>query len=288
MLTIANTEANPLLDEFILNFDYLYEKGAINDYQKEYIAKYETEIHTLNKLLIEQSKIIEDLTIKINNKKAEEAGYEKSITSAKEELVYYETLRDNEVTNTPIVKDGSNSCPVIFVTSGETTEAKIKLEGVACGTISGYSDCKYEKKLFGAENLVIMREKRPIAAGDTNIYVLVDEYGYADVLYTAKANLEQGDSISEGPNSGFIVYLTLEYSRYNKYVDICNRFENLINKETQKKEEQFWLFKKKQAILDEAVIKQTELLDKKQQLNQKLEKSFRPRFKRRLLDSRQL
>ena len=69
-VTIANTEANPLLDEFILNFDYLYEKGAINDYQKEYIAKYEREIHTLNKLLIEQSKIIEDLTIKINNKKA--------------------------------------------------------------------------------------------------------------------------------------------------------------------------------------------------------------------------
>jgi hypothetical protein len=31
-VSIANTEANPLLDEFILNFDYLYEKGSINDY----------------------------------------------------------------------------------------------------------------------------------------------------------------------------------------------------------------------------------------------------------------
>ena len=40
-VSIANTEANPLLDEFILNFDYLYEKGSINDYQKDYIANYE-------------------------------------------------------------------------------------------------------------------------------------------------------------------------------------------------------------------------------------------------------
>jgi hypothetical protein len=31
-ITIANTPANPLMDEFILNFDYLYSKGSITEY----------------------------------------------------------------------------------------------------------------------------------------------------------------------------------------------------------------------------------------------------------------
>jgi hypothetical protein len=30
-VSIADTNINPLLDDFILNFDYLYEIGSIND-----------------------------------------------------------------------------------------------------------------------------------------------------------------------------------------------------------------------------------------------------------------
>ena len=121
-----------------------------------------------------------------------------------------------------------------------------------------------------------MREKRPIAAGDTNIYILVDEYGYADTLYTAKTNLEQDDSISEGPNNGFLVYLTLEYSPYNKYVDICNRFQLAIAKNEQKKAKAADEIEQAQKELDSVIEDQTGTLTAKEKLNQKLEKVLGP------------
>ena len=275
-VTIANTKANPLLDEFILNFDYLYEKGAISDYQKEYIANYEAEIHASNIALLEISKEIEELTVEINDKKAEEAGYEKSISAAKEQLVHYQTLRDNEVTNTPIIKDSSNSFSVVFITDGEVTYAKIRLEGVAPGTIVGYTNYKYEKKLFDGSKLVAVREQRSISAEDKNIYVIVDEDGYAIALYTAKSNLSQDIPVSEGLNAGFLVYLTLEYSPYNKYVDICKRFENIIDKEGLKKEEVNSTIKEKQTLLDFYTSLQNGHIKQKELLNQKLEKLLGP------------
>ena len=40
-ISIADTKANPLMDEFILNFDYLKSTGSINEYQSQFIKEYE-------------------------------------------------------------------------------------------------------------------------------------------------------------------------------------------------------------------------------------------------------
>jgi hypothetical protein len=80
-VTIANTEANPLMDEFILNFDYLYSKGSITEYQKNFIDEYSIETHKINEALRSYGERINLLTVEINDKKAEKAGAEKSISA---------------------------------------------------------------------------------------------------------------------------------------------------------------------------------------------------------------
>lgn len=47
-VSIADTEVNPLLDDFILNFDYLYSKGSITDYQYNYLNTYKVDLHKIN------------------------------------------------------------------------------------------------------------------------------------------------------------------------------------------------------------------------------------------------
>ena len=83
------------------------------------------ELREINATLLEQADKIEKLTIEVNEKEAEWAGYEKSISSAQEELAHYQTLRDNEVTNTPVVKDKTNTYSVIFMKGTSIAEANI-------------------------------------------------------------------------------------------------------------------------------------------------------------------
>ena len=47
-VSIANTSINPLLDDFILNFDYLYNLGSITDYQMNFINTYKVKMHEIN------------------------------------------------------------------------------------------------------------------------------------------------------------------------------------------------------------------------------------------------
>jgi hypothetical protein len=51
---------------------------------------------------------IDDIMIDLNLAKAETSFLEKQIASAEEELVYYEPLRNSEVTNTPVQKNETN------------------------------------------------------------------------------------------------------------------------------------------------------------------------------------
>jgi len=69
-ITIADTKANPLMDEFILNFDYFDSINAISAYQKQFIEKYKTEIRRLNLALKELAPSINTKTVLLNEYKA--------------------------------------------------------------------------------------------------------------------------------------------------------------------------------------------------------------------------
>ena len=223
-VSIADTEVNPLLDDFILNFDYLYSKGSITDYQYNYLNTYKVDLHKINTDLKNQSPAIESLTIEINELEAKVAATQKEIDSAQETLTHYQTLRDNDVTNEAIVKDKDNLYSVIFTADNDCYSARLRLEGISASTIVGYDSYKHDNVIFSFDkgNLKIVRTKTSLLSTDENFYILLDEYNYPTEIYTSLDNkIIKHDKINQ-------IYFSLTYSPFNAYVSICTQLEEKI------------------------------------------------------------
>lgn len=229
-VSIADTEVNPLLDDFILNFDYLYNKGSITDYQYNYLNTYRVELHRLNNKLRNASPDMENLTIEINDLEAKVATLDKEIESAKETFQKYQTLRDNDVTNAAIVRDEANAYSVVFSVDQDCYSAKLRLEGINKDSIQGYNNYKYETELFSVDkgNLIISESSKrlTLTSNNENFYVLLNEYGYPSEIYTSLGNSIFGEDKTS------IIYLKLVYSPSNAYQSICAQLQDLITEKT--------------------------------------------------------
>ena len=209
-VSIANSAANPTMDEFILNFDYLHETRSISDYQYHQVEIYKANIRKINEVLADLSPQINDLEVEINDLKAEAAGYESQISSAEEQLATYQKLRDNALTNGVVQKGASNACSVIFSDVGSYRKATLNFEGIVASSINGYAKSDYATKLFSASDLNIVSSEG--VPSDNNIDLILDDTGFPCALATKRVF------------DSNIVYLELQYSPANKYKKVC---ENL-------------------------------------------------------------
>lgn len=207
-VSIANSAANPTMDEFILNFDYLHETRSISDYQYHQVEIYKANIRKINEVLADLSPQINDLEVEINDLKAEAAGYESQISSAEEQLATYQKLRDNALTNGVVQKGASNACSVIFSDVGAYRKATLNFEGIVASSINGYAKSDYATKLFSASDLNIVSSEG-VPSGN-NIDLILDDTGFPCALATKR----MFDSN--------IVYLELQYSPANKYKKVCD------------------------------------------------------------------
>ena len=265
-ITIADTTLNPTLDEFILNFDYLFQIGAISQYQLNYIKTYETEIYKINKELINLSSIINQYQTSINDLKSDLAMIEKEKSSAKEQLKEYENLRDNEAEQGPIVKNKTNSFSDVFVENNGIKEAKLGLLGIDGNSIIGYSDADYETVIFSKDNNNLV--DAPVDSPESGMfYRVLDQYGYVESIFTL---------VDESTKDISIVYFDLTYSPKNNYVAICNSFIDRINilesSEILKEE----LLKTTKEKLEEKEEQYSFYLQEKERLNQKFEAVLGP------------
>lgn len=209
-VSIANSAANPTMDEFILNFDYLHETRSISDYQYHQVEIYKANIRKINEVLADLGPQINDLEVEINNLKAEAAGYESQISSAEEQLATYQKLRDNALTNGVVQKGASNACSVVFSDVGAYRKATLNFEGIVASSINGYAKSDYATKLFSASDLNIVSSEG-VPSGN-NIDLILDDTGFPCALATKRVF------------DSNIVYLELQYSPANKYKKVC---ENL-------------------------------------------------------------
>ena len=209
-VSIANSAANPTMDEFILNFDYLHETRSISDYQYRQVEIYKANIRKINEVLADLSPQINDLEVEINDLRAEAAGYESQISSAEEQLATYQKLRDNALTNGVVQKGASNACSVIFSDVGAYRKATLNFEGIVASSINGYAKSDYATKLFSASDLNIVSSEG-VPSGN-NIDLILDDTGFPCALATKRVF------------DSNIVYLELQYSPANKYKKVC---ENL-------------------------------------------------------------
>lgn len=232
-ISIADTDLNPLLDDFILNFDYLYNKGSITDYQYSYVNKYRVELYGINNDLREASPSIETLNIEINDLKAKLAATDKEIESTKETLDSYQTLRNSDVTNMEITRDADNAYSVAFSADQDCYAAKFRLEGIDPNTIKGYSDYKYLTPVFSEElgNLIISQSSQRLAlnSNNPNFYITLDDYGFPSEIYTSLGN----PTFAEGNSR--VIYLELTYSPSNAYTQICDILQEHLAKKQHEK-----------------------------------------------------
>ena len=253
-VTIADAEANPLLEDYILNFDFLYETGAITDYQKRKVEEFKVQTRKYNLKIKDYESQISELTAELNDLKAENALVEKQISSIEEQLISYQKLRDNEVTNTPVIKDENNSYSIVLVPEENLLVGNIKLYGVNASGIKGYSSSKYDTPLFDQYTTVTSMD---IEKKEETWYVLLDEYGFASKIFTRKDSL--------GPNwvTGGLAYLKLQYSPKNYYEEICRFLESELEENNTNLKRYAELEKTQTEKLDDLISKEQNLLKEK-------------------------
>lgn len=271
-VSIANTSINPLLDDFILNFDYLYNLGSITDYQMNFINSYKVKMHEINNQLMNLSPQIDNLVAEVNNLSAEISFQEKEISSTKETYQTYRKLRDNEGISGVIEKNKNNSYSIIFVKAENHSIAQMRLQGIDLSTIKGYSDSTYtEPPLFTSSDLISINSIEEIPENSTSIYAILDEYGYPTSLCTSSSN-----TYLLGDSGTAIIYLSLSYSPKNAYNDICNSLINQITNYNNKKDLLDNNLKKLEKELEKLELLQETLLKEKEDWNQKLELKLGP------------
>ena len=266
-VTIADAEANPLLEDYILNFDFLYETGAITDYQKRKVEEFKVQTRKYNLKIKDYESQISELTAELNNLKAETALIEKQISSIEEQLISYQKLRDNEVTNTPVIKDENNSYSIVLVPEGDLLVGNIKLYGVNAAGIKGYSSSKYDTSLFDQYTTVTSMD---IEKKEDVWYVLLDEYGFASKIFTPKSSLGN-DWVTGG-----LAYLKLQYSPKNYYEEICRFLESELEENNTNLKRYTELEQTQTDKLDNLISDEQDLLKQKTLYGYKFERIMGP------------
>lgn len=242
-VSIADTPSNPLLDEFILNFDYLHSIGSVTDEQYDWIEHtYKTQLNIINRAYIKLEQDYNDLTISLNDAQAELATAKAELASAQEQLGNYQTLRDNDTYKQPVVKDEHNSYSITLVpqTASNINQGTFRVTGIDASTIECYNNSAYEhnpskgkKCLFkyGSTDpnipapYFVKSSPGQAASLPNDWFIMTDEDGFPSTVYTSLENSQTGfDNFS----TGAIVYFKLSYWPKNKYAAICTRFEATI------------------------------------------------------------
>lgn len=269
-VNIADAESNPLMDDFLLNFDYLYSIGSINDFQKKTIEEYKVSLHSINKDISDIEETIANQTIEENDLSANQQSAKEGINNAREQYNEYKVLADNEIYKTPVHKDVNNRYTGIFVPSAEKgiLICELKLEGVLIDgyELSCYTDVKYSREnvLFSSKDLQMVSSiTTPL--NTTQFYGLLDEYGFLKSIYTSISNPIM-------TSTGMVTYLDLYYSPKNKYEKILQKFEELEALNTKKYNKYTADLKTLRTSLDANTKKRDELLLEKERLNYRFER----------------
>ena len=246
-LTIMNTEANKLGEDYILNFDYLKTIGCITPDQEEELKQFEVDIKKLNNeistLQAEQRNIEYLLNNTTNGLLARQTILENSIKGDKEQLSAADDLL-NQITNNTGVIDLAQleiSKPVTAIPSQDmekieqedgpnlykyTYYVELTEKGILAGSIK-----LYEKKNFST-NKVNPDTKISLE----NAKIITDEFGYLtriENIVLTKTLTEESD---ETINSSAFFYAVYTYAPQLYYEAVKKMWQQKLNKDEDEKE----------------------------------------------------
>ena len=270
LISIADTPVNPLRDEFILNFDYLYNIGSITEYQKKVIKDYEVQIRSINDALIEIAPSIETVEEELNDLKTKQKFYDNEAQQAASEHKTYQNYYDSIVGDEPVTRNKSNPYSIIFVENNNNKEAQIRLEGVNATTIKGYKE-SYEDSniIFQGSQIIGVTQEHQVSEVDADkFYLLSDKFGWPIKIYTHKNNLELKD-VS-------LVLLEVSYYPKNAYEQICKTLKETVEVKNGLALTYKTKIQEKETTLEELLNEQERLLEEKEKLHLRLEKILGP------------
>ena len=212
-ISIANTSANRSGEDYIFNFEYLHDIGAIEEDQYQEVAKFETNMRKYNDDLINISNNIIKLEDKLVEKQAEltmatnaytqyEDQYNEAIASKNTFINSVATASDGSVTinkrTKMILKDNKTSKYYIDLTNEQPGIKQVEL----------YSSIGVNSTVFSASNYSVIKDKNNFI---TKIYPI------------------------NNFNSLEKLYVTYKYYPQLYYNVLANNFQKLQTKEGKKK-----------------------------------------------------
>lgn len=237
-ISIAETDMNPLYDDFILNFDYLYNIGSITEYQKDYIKTYKLQLRKLNKAIKETSNELSSLQIKANKLNARLTVATNELTTAREDLEENQTIFASLPQSEAITRDENHPVSSTFFSSSNSENnviAKVGLPGVTPNSVQGFikvieNNTTTKKWVLTS---LITRPDEPENIKEGEYYGILNDQGTLDYIATNKSTITNWD---DKYNSS-LIHLTLVYDEHSYYEDIIASLNNIIGIKTKEVEE---------------------------------------------------
>ena len=216
-ISIADTSMNPLLDDFILNFDYLHDIGSITETQWNTVKKYKVELRNYNSSLQELQASASKLQTEINKLDAkikvtteERDGALERITEAEQTL---QALPQSE----SIERTLDRPVPVTFFEDPENPKlckGKFNLPGIDVTSVEGYQLESSGNKPVGVESISDSQGKKywlrigkliqatSVPNEPSAVYGIMDDMGYLSYMITSRSYFEKQPEESEAPTVG--------------------------------------------------------------------------------------
>ena len=171
LISIMNVEANRSREDYLLNFDYMYETNTINKEQYDEVITYENRMRVYNNKLMALEEKINLLRNQIVDTEAKVTFYTNAIALDTERENNAMALRSQLTGDDDMITIGADNPEMLLLKEDSTTNSKsveISLEGVVPTSIALYKTINYTKTVASGERLT-----NPY----TNFNIQLDDFG---------------------------------------------------------------------------------------------------------------
>lgn len=233
---IQDVLANKMGEDYILNFDYLYEIGTISDEQFKEVDIFSEKISVLNYNAKEESKKLIILQQEKNELDASFAVTESSISVAEEKINNAKQIKlslyEGRTSSDVLRKDLKNPLQSILYDEGNGFFGirNLGLEGIDVETIKIYTDYKKDKGIPEDSPYIKFSEENATFDKVTKKN-LESIHGLSTIIKKD----ENGNEISETISRSIKVYITCDYCPAKKYDNIIEIYSKRLAEDEKKK-----------------------------------------------------
>lgn len=219
--TITNVGANKSMEDYILNFEYMHDTGAITADQYAEIKKYEEAMHNYNTQMLPLEQKIEGL-----NARLPEVEGQKALAKTAKQLDQERLTAANGLLDQLDIEDGNNDGRISINPATPVTviglEDSSKNDGSYYITLSDKGIYLDTLKIYRDFDIVKRELKDQIQTG-------IPEYDEFGNLYRIR-NLYYNSMVGE--NESHLLYLTYDYTPKTYYDNVVKTWEDRLAKDT--------------------------------------------------------